>query len=66
MARCDVRSKINVMSLVHSQSNLDLFSDSSTTVLAEYRDAMAGWLAEAGRSGRLQRESSSEVYEHKG
>lgn len=44
--------------------NLDLFADADTSSPAQYREAIAGWLAEAGRAGRLQRASSIEVYEH--
>lgn len=44
--------------------NLDLFSDLQQASPAEYRRALEGWLADAGRAGRLQRESSADVYEH--
>lgn len=44
--------------------NLDLFTDSGVASPAEYREAILGWLAESERAGRVQRESSAEVYEH--
>ncbi len=44
--------------------NLDLFSDPERASPMEYRQALEGWLTDAERSGRLQRESSAEVYEH--
>lgn len=44
--------------------NLDLFSEPGTANLAAYRAAIESWLAQSGRAGRLQRESSAEVYEH--
>ena len=44
--------------------NLDLFADAHQASPADYREALEGWLADAGRAGQLQRESSVEVYEH--
>lgn len=44
--------------------NLDLFDAPGTASPAEYRAAIEAWLAQSGRAGRLQRESSAEVYEH--
>ena len=44
--------------------NLDLFSDADRASPLAYRQALQGWLADAGRSGSLQRDSSVEVYEH--
>ena len=43
---------------------LDLFADELGVNPVEYRQALEGWLAAAGQAGRLQRESSSDVYEH--
>ena len=45
---------------------LDLFPNpaAATAGPAEYRSAIETWLAQSGRAGRLQRESSAEVYEH--
>lgn len=42
----------------------DLFPDPATASPAEYRSAIESWLAQSGRAGRLQRESSAEVYTH--
>ena len=44
--------------------NLDLFAAEDVASPVEYREAFRGWLAESGRAGRVQRESSAEVYEH--
>lgn len=44
--------------------NLDLFSEPDHVSPMAYRQAFDVWLAEAGRCGRLQRESSAEVYAH--
>jgi integrase len=44
--------------------NLDLFADSDRATTSQYTEAWAGWLAESERTGRLQRESSIDVYEH--
>src|SRR5471030_2141324 len=43
---------------------LDLFAETPSASLLAYREAMNGWLAEVERVGRLQRESSIDVYEH--
>ena len=47
-----------------SGTTLDLFAETPGASLPAYREAMEAWLAEAGRAGRLQRESSVDVYEH--
>ena len=44
--------------------NLDLFADECSASPLEYRLALEDWLAAGGQAGRLQRESSSDVYEH--
>lgn len=44
--------------------NLDLFAEAPGSNLPAYRESMDAWLAEVGRAGRLQRESSIDVYEH--
>src|SRR5471030_1140707 len=47
-----------------SDTTLDLFAQTPAASHPAYCEAMEGWLAEVGRAGRLQRESSIEVYEH--
>ena len=47
-----------------SDTTLDLFAETPGVSQLAYREAMDGWLAEVGRAGRLQRESSVDVYEH--
>ena len=44
--------------------NLDLFTDDSTTSPGEYTSAIAAWLVSSAAAGQLQRESSTDVYEH--
>ena len=44
--------------------NLDLFDVPDIASPTEYRIAFEAWLAQSGRAGHLQRESSAEVYEH--
>jgi len=44
--------------------NLDLFTTDDIPKPIEYDDALSGWLAESGRVGRLQRQSSTDVYSH--
>ena len=44
--------------------NLDLFAATEVASPAEYREAIDTWLAEGKGAGRLQHESSSEVYDH--
>lgn len=44
--------------------NLDLFADVEAASPAEYQRAVRGWLSDSEKTGRLQRESSAEVYEH--
>ncbi len=41
----------------------DLFDEAPCSP-APYRQALAGWLAEAGRAGRIRRVGSAAVYEH--
>jgi hypothetical protein len=41
--------------------NLDLFTEDGVSP-AEYAAAMQGWLDESMRAGRMQRESSVDVY----
>jgi integrase len=48
----------------HSGTTLDLFAETPGASLSPYCEAMASWLAEAGRAGRLQRDSSVDVYDH--
>lgn len=48
----------------HSGTTLDLFAETPGAGPQAYREAIDGWLAEVGRAGRLQRESSIDVYEH--
>lgn len=43
---------------------LDLFAGSQRPNLAEYSRSLEGWLADEERAGRLQRESSTDVYLH--
>src|SRR5207248_1692778 len=43
---------------------LDLFTPTDLPSPLEYREAMAAWLSNGGKAGRLQRESSGEVYGH--
>ncbi len=47
-----------------SGTTRDLFAEAPGTSMPAYRETMDGWLAEVGRAGRLQRESSIDVYEH--
>jgi len=47
-----------------SGTTLDLFAEPSGPSLLAYREAIDSWLADVGRAGRLQRESSIDVYEH--
>jgi len=42
----------------------DLFAEPDGASPAEYHAAIEAWLAHSGYAGRLQRESSAEVYEH--
>ena len=50
--------------LVHNyHMNLDLFPDDSASP-AEYSNALAAWLITSAEAGQLQRESSTDVYEH--
>ena len=44
--------------------NLDLFANTEVASPAEYREAIDTWLAEGKGAGRLQHESSFEVYDH--
>ena len=44
--------------------NLDLFPPDGIESIADYDNALSGWLAECGRAGRLQRQSSTDVYSH--
>lgn len=44
--------------------NLDLFPDPEAASPTAYHAAIETWLAQSGRAGRLQRESSAEVYKH--
>lgn len=44
--------------------NLDLFDAEGPAPYAQYDAAFSGWLTESGRAGRLQRQSSTEVYSH--
>ena len=44
--------------------NLDLFPPAGLESTSDYNDALLGWLAESGRAGRLQRQSSTNVYSH--
>ena len=44
--------------------NLDLFISADEASPAEYDAAFRGWLAQSGQAGRVQRESSAEMYEH--
>ena len=47
-----------------SDTTLDLFAETPGASLPAYREALDGWLAQAEKAGRLQRESSVEVYQH--
>ena len=47
-----------------SGTTLDLFAEAPGVSLLAYCEAMDGWLDEVGRAGRLQRESSIDVYGH--
>jgi len=47
-----------------SDTTLDLFAETPGASHSSYREAMDSWLAEAGRAGRLQRDSSVDVYDH--
>jgi len=47
-----------------SGDTFDLFDEAPRATLGAYRQAMASWLDEVGRAGRLQRESSVDVYDH--
>jgi integrase len=49
---------------LNALTNLDLFEDDSAASPREYREAMAAWLAASAQAGQLQRESSTDVYEH--
>ena len=44
--------------------NLELFADSRTSLVAEYREAKQAWLKESGLAGQLQGKSSAAVYDH--
>jgi len=44
--------------------NLDLFADDSAASPVEYGTAMTAWLVSSTEAGQLQRESSTDVYEH--
>jgi integrase len=44
--------------------NLDLFAPTDLASPAEYQSAVTDWLEAASRAGRLQRDSSVEVYTH--
>ena len=44
--------------------NLDLFESDAAASPHEYRQALQDWLADSSRAGRVQRQSSAEVYQH--
>lgn len=44
--------------------DLGLFTNNRTADPGEYREAMTAWLVASAQAGQLQRESSTDVYEH--